>query len=186
MDTLPLELSFEVAFTHAGRTRLTTMHLGWLRIRLPEQLDDPLWMLVAQEEQQEQRAPLVLLTNVPLDSVSAVQAVYSDWRLRGRIEHGYHFDQEQGLDVEDMRVRTLEAMRRLFALVLLTACFVFHLMHTWPPQAVLWLRQLGGKLGRSIDRDGPYILLHGLQAFWHTVTTLSLLTVLLFPHDAFT
>lgn len=27
-------------------------------------------------------------------------------RLRSRIEHGYRFDQEQGMDVEDLRVRT--------------------------------------------------------------------------------
>ena len=34
------------------------------------------------------------------------------------IEHGYRFDQEQGLDVEDIRVQTMQRMRRLFALVL--------------------------------------------------------------------
>jgi len=39
----------------------------------------------------------VLITNVPLTSVQAVQEVYNDWRLRTRIEHGYRFDQEQGL-----------------------------------------------------------------------------------------
>jgi len=31
------------------------------------------------------------------------------------------FDQEQGLDVEDMRVQTVDRMRRLFAVVLLAA-----------------------------------------------------------------
>lgn len=119
-------------------------------------------------------------------SIALAESLYNDWRLRGRIEHGYRFDQEQGLDVEDMRVQTLQRMRRLFALVLLAASFVFHVMDTWPPRAVLWLRQLGGKLGRASDRDGPYVLLHGLQALWHTVTTLSLASVLPFPHDAFT
>ena len=53
-------------------------------------------------------------------------------RLRRCIEHTYRFDQEQGLDVEDMRVRSLEAMRPLFVLVLLTALFVAFLAHTWP------------------------------------------------------
>jgi hypothetical protein len=47
---------------------------------------------------------LVLITNIHLESVKIVQQVYNDWRLRSRIEHGYRFDQEQGLDVEDMRV----------------------------------------------------------------------------------
>lgn len=49
-------------------------------------------------------------------------------RLRGRIDHGYRFDQEQGLAVEDMRVQTVDRMRRIFALVLLAAQFVFSLM----------------------------------------------------------
>jgi hypothetical protein len=71
-------------------------------------------------------------------------------------------------------------------LVLLAAQFVFHLMHTWPPSAVLWLRRLGGKLGLAIDRDGPYILLRGLAAVWQAITTLTLLAVCPFPHRDFT
>jgi len=50
---------------------------------------------------------LVLICNIPLINISIVQEVYNDWRLRTRIEHGYRFDQEQGLDVEDMRVHTM-------------------------------------------------------------------------------
>jgi len=111
--------------------------------------------------------------------------VYEDWRLRSRIEHGYRFDQEQGLDVEDMRVRTLERMRRLFGLVLAAAQFVFHIMHHWPKQAVLWLRKLGGKLGLKTDRDGPYILLRGLSAVWQTQATLSWTAIQPFPHHLF-
>jgi hypothetical protein len=42
---------------------------------------------------------LVLITNIPLVSLPIVQSVYNDWRLRGRIEQGGRFDQEQGLDV---------------------------------------------------------------------------------------
>ena len=111
--------------------------------------------------------------------------MYEDWRLWGRIEHGYRFDQEQGLDVEDMRVQTQARMQRLFALVLAAAHFVFHVMQTWPPAAVTWLRLLGGKLGLQNDRDGPYILLRGLQAEWQTVATLTLLALEPFPHHAF-
>ena len=58
--------------------------------------------------------------------------------------------------MEDMRVQTLARMRRLFVLVVVAAHFVFHLMETWPPVAVTWLRLLGGELGLQIDRDGPY------------------------------
>jgi hypothetical protein len=115
-----------------------------------------------------------------------VRQVYNDWRLRSRIEHGYRFDQEQGLDVEDMRVQSLEAMQRLFILVLVAAQFVFYLMDTWPPHAVLWVRYLGGKLGLANDLDGPYLVLRGLSALIQTVVTLSFLSLCPFPHQDFT
>jgi hypothetical protein len=79
--------------------------------------------LVADDETLNRQ--LVLITNIPLTSVAAMQQVYNDWRLRTRIEHGYRFDQEQGLDVEDMRVQTVDRMRRLFAVVLMAAQIVF-------------------------------------------------------------
>ena len=44
---------------------------------------------------------------------------------------------------------------RRFVLVLLAALFVYHIAETWPHQAVLWLRRLGGKLGLNTDADGP-------------------------------
>jgi hypothetical protein len=73
-----------------------------------------LWALVAEDQDEEgKERVLVLLTNVPIHSMGDAQGVYSDWRMRGRIEQGYRFDQEQGLDVEDMRVRTIERMRRM-------------------------------------------------------------------------
>ena len=122
-----------------------------------------------------------LITNVPLETIPIVQQVYNDWRLRSRIEHGYRFDQEQGLDVEDMRVHTLDRMRRLFAIVLLSAQIVFVIAVHWPPKAVLWLRQLGGKLGIPSDRDGPYWLLHGISAVIVTAMTLSFAFLHPFP-----
>jgi hypothetical protein len=90
-------------------------------------------------------APLVLLTNVALLQVAKVESVYTDWRLRGRIEHGYRFDQAQGLDDEDTRAHTLERtpaqyrrcwVRCLFALVLLAAQIVFVIDVQWPTDAV--------------------------------------------------
>jgi hypothetical protein len=124
---------------------------------------------------------LVLITNIPLVNLETVQQVYNDWRLRTRIEHGYRFDQEQGLDVEDLRVQTVERMRRLFAMVLLAAQIVFVISTRWPPKAVLWLRQLGGKLGIPSDRDGPYWLLQGLAAVISTSMTLSFVFLHPFP-----
>jgi hypothetical protein len=74
------------------------------------------------------------LESLPILNETIAQEVYNDWRLRGRIEQGYRFDQEQGLDVEDVRVHSLERMRRIFALVLVAAQFVFYLMKRWPPK----------------------------------------------------
>lgn len=178
VDVVVYQATFKVLFTHAGQTHLDTIQLGWFKLRIPG-TTSPLWILVADDQTIHRQ--LVLITNTPLVSVSIVQQVYNDWRLRTRIEHGYRFDQEQGLDVEDMRVHTVERMRRLFALVLLAAQIVFVVAVHWPPNAVLWLRQLGGKLGLSCDRDGPYWLLHGIAAVITTMMTISFTFLHPFP-----
>jgi len=178
VDTVPYQAPFQVLFTHAGQTRLDTVQLGWLKVRIPDTVQ-ALWVLVADDQTLNRQ--LVLITNVPLYNLKNVQQVYRDWRLRTRIEHGYRFDQEQGLDVEDMRVRTVERMRRLFAIVLLSAQLVFLIAEQWSPKAVLWLRQLGGKLGLSSDRDGPYWLLQGLAAVIVASMTLSFVFLHPFP-----
>jgi hypothetical protein len=56
---------------------------------------------------------------------------------------------------------------------LLAALFVYHIAHAWPQHMVLWLRRLGGKLGLSSDRDGPYVLLAGIHAVFVTLVTLA-------------
>jgi hypothetical protein len=180
-DTVLYQATYPVLFKHAGRTRVDKVQLGWFQIRLPEHREQLLWVLVVDNPHFEQ--VLVLITNIPLETLPIVQQVYNDWRLRGRIEHGYRFDQEQGLDVEDMRVRTLDRMRRLFAIVLLSAQIVFLIASLWPPKAVLWLRQLGGKLGLASDRDGPYWLLHGISAVIVTAMTLSFSSLHPFPFE---
>lgn len=183
VDCVPYQATFEVLFTHAGRNRLETVQFGWFKIRLPGTERD-LWILVADNQARNQR--LVLITNVPLTTLAAIQTVYNDWRLRTRIEHGYRFDQEQGLDVEDMRVHTIERMRRIFVMVLLAAQFVFVISARWPPKAVLWLRQLGGKLNNPCDRDGPYWLLQGLSAVITTCMSLSFAFLHPFPFKELT
>lgn len=116
-------------------------------------------MLVAHEKNTEPNDDLVLITNVSIKTAHDAETVYTEWRYRPQVEHTYRFDQEDGLDSEDLRVRTMERMRRVFVLVLLAALFVYHIDHVWPRKAVLWLRRLGGKLGLSTDLDGPYVLL---------------------------
>jgi hypothetical protein len=179
---VPYQATFEVLFTHAGQERCDSVHFGWFKIRLPGTTRD-LWILVADDETVQRQ--LVLITNVPLTTVTSVQEVYNDWRLRTRIEHGYRFDQEQGLDVEDLRVHTVERMRRLFAMVLLAAQIVFVISETWPPKALRWIRQLGGKFNNPADRDGPYWLLRGLATVISTCMTLSFVDFHPFPFQEF-
>jgi hypothetical protein len=168
--SVPLPLKFRVSFTHARKVRHVDIELGWLMIRLPE-THQVLWALVAHDPDYDR--DLVLLTSIPVRTAADAQIVYTEWRYRPQIEHTYRFDQEDGLDVEDMRVQTLERMRRVFALVLMAALFVYHVAHDWPQHMVLWLRGLGGKLGLASDLDGPYILLAGISAVFVAATTLS-------------
>ena len=168
--TVPPLLRLQVAFTHARNVRVVEMALGWFKIRLPETQQE-LWVLVAHDP--ERQHDLVLITNVPIHTPHDAQTVYTEWRYRPQIEHAYRFDQEDGLDVERVCVRTLERMRRIFVLVLLAALFVYHTAHSWPQRMVLWLRRLGGKLGLSSDRDGPYVLLAGIRAVLVTAATLA-------------
>ena len=168
--SVPLPLKFRVTFTHARKVRKVDIELGWLMIRLPE-TRQVLWALVAHDP--DYNRDLVLLTNLPIHTAADAKTVYREWRYRPQIEHTYRFDQEDGLDVEDMRVQTIERMRRLFVLVLLAALFVYHVGHTWPYHMVLWLRRLGGKLGLRSDLDGPYVLLAGISAVFITASTLA-------------
>jgi len=168
--SVPLPLKFRVTFTHARKVRKVDIELGWLMIRLPE-TRQVLWALVAHDP--DYNRDLVLLTNLPIHTAADAKTVYCEWRYRPQIEHTYRFDQEDGLNVEDVRVQTLERMRRIFVMVLLAALFVYHIAHDWPYHMVLWLRRLGGKLGLSPDLDGPYILLAGVSAVFVTASTLA-------------
>ena len=178
-DTVPLPLELRVAFTHARKVRVAEIALGWLKIRIPGK-QQMLWAVVAYESKLDRT--LVLVTNIPIHTTHDAQVVYTEWRYRPQIEHTYRFDQEDGLDVEDVRVQTIERMRRVFVLIMIAALFVYHVAHAWPQHMVLWLRRLGGKLGLSSDLDGPYVLLAGIRAVLVTVATLAFVTQHPFPH----
>jgi hypothetical protein len=179
--TVPWQFQQDVQFTHARQVHIVRTGFGWFKIRLLE-TQQVFWVIVAHNFVDERN--LILLTNVAVQNADTVRQVYGDWRQRGDIEHGYRFDQEQGLDVEDMRVETLEHMRRIFVLVLLAAQFVYYIGRTWTRTAVRWLRELGGKLGLKSDRDGPYVLLRGISAVWQTAATLTFVAHHPFPRDS--
>jgi Transposase DDE domain len=162
VDTAPRAHRFQTAFTHAGRTTLVKVTLDWLQIRLPD-TKQVLWVLISEGGPSSE--PLLLITNRPTLTLSQAMCVYQDWRLRPMIEHLYRFIQEDGLDVEQIQLHTLERRRRALILVLLAALFALRLPHRWPADVLSWLRYLGsGTAGASMDRGGSYLLLAGLQA----------------------
>ena len=183
VGTVPLPLQLQVAFTHARKVTVVEMGLGWFKIRLLE-TQQLLWVLVAHSR--AKKRDLVLITNVPILTVRDAETVYTQWRHRPQIEHTYRFDQEDGLDVEKLCVRTLERMRRIFVLILIAALFVYHTASSWPQRTLLWLRRLGGRLGLSSDLDGPYVLLAGIRAVLITAATLTFAHQHPFPRDAVT
>ena len=168
--TIPLGFEQKVVFMHARKIRRVRTGFGWLQMRLPD-TQQVLWLWVAHSFDDDH--DLILLTNVSLRSASQVRQVYRDWRLRGKIEQGDRFEQEQGLEVEDLRVETLERMRRLFVFVLLAAQFICYIGRTWTQPTVRWLRVLGGNLGLKSDRNGLYVLMRGISAVWQTAATLT-------------
>jgi hypothetical protein len=183
-DVNPEACHWRVAFNHARKTRMAQLRVGWFPIRLLDPPEVPIWVLVV--EDLDLGRQLILLTNIPIDDEPTARMVYSEWRMRPQIEHTYRFDQERGLDVEDMCVRTVERLRRLFVLVLLATLFVYHIGKAWPRPAVIWLLNLGGKLGLPLDADGPYILLAGIAAVFMAARTITHVCHHPFPRSAMT
>ncbi len=174
----PTLLKLETTFTHARKTRTVRVALGWLSLYLPDE-PEPLWLLTVHDPDLDR--DIGLLTNRPIQTVTEAEAVFVSWRCRPDIEHTYRLDQEAGVDVEALRVQTLEHMRRVFFMVLAAAAFLYHIDQTWQPEALHWLRSLGGKLGQLSDLDGLYLLLDGIAAVLSTTATLAFVRVNPFP-----
>jgi hypothetical protein len=173
VDCVPGGLGFVTSFTHAGKVVQAQVILDWFKIRIPE-TQQILWVVVAQTEGFPD--PLVLFTNRPVAGALDAQHVYRDWRYRPTIEHFYRFIQEDGLDVEEIQVQTLERQRRTFVLVLAAALFVLRVPGVWRPETVTFLRALGSSTaGTAMDRQGPYEILIGLQRVFSTLSLLSCL-----------
>ena len=176
--SMPPMLKLEATFEHARAQRTVQLALGWLELRLPND-EHSLWLLAIHDPDLDR--DFGLLTNRPVCSAQDAQSVFVTWRYRPHIEHTYRLDQEAGLDVEDLRVHTLEPIRRVFLMVLVAAAFLYHLDQSWQPEALHWLRSLGGKLGTLLDRDGLYVLLAGIRAVLVTAATLLFVRSYPFP-----
>ena len=183
-DTVLTRCHWQISFTHAHQVRRDEIDIGWFPLRLPDQPEQDLWALVADDTTLDRQ--LILITSVPIRDEQSARTIYNQWRSRSQIEHTYRFDQERGLDIEDMQVHTLERMRRLFVLVLMATLFLYYIANAWPAPAVRWLLDLGGKLHLKLDADGPYILLAGIGAVFLTTATLAFAARTPFPRKFLT
>ena len=171
VETVPGAFSFKISFTHAGKIVPAHLTVDWFQIRIPD-TQQILWCIVGQSDYFKD--PLVLITNRPVVTALNAQDIYRDWLHRPTIEHFYRFIQEDGLDVEEIQVQTLERQRRTFDLVLVAALFVLRLPGTWSKATIAWLRGLGSSItGTAMDRHGPYALLLGLQRVFSALSLFS-------------
>lgn len=174
VSTVPGNLGFELSFKHAGKMVQAHVTLDWFQMRIPD-AQQVLWVVVGESDYFPD--PLVLITNRRVDKALEAQRVYRDWMHRPTIEHLDRFIQEDGLDVKEIQVQTLERQRRTFVLVLACAVFVLRVPGVWSAATIAWLRALGSSLvGTKMDRKGPYALLLGLQSAFSTVAFFSAIT----------
>jgi hypothetical protein len=81
-----------------------------------------MWALVVYHPEEDRT--LVLLTYIPITYPAEAQLVYDQWRHHTPLSISITSSRkEAGLDVEDIRVQSLEVIRRLFVLVLLMVFF---------------------------------------------------------------
>jgi hypothetical protein len=171
--------TFQVEVHRRGKKWSKRVRLGWYRIRLPES-DQVLALVVVNnlteaKDEREERL-FGLLTNRKVLTLEQAQGVYQDWRLRHRIEDGYRFEQEAGLDIEQVMVRSLEGMQRMFVTVLWAMHFIAHILARWPQEVLVWLQWLGGQIPPTRRRNGLYRLLWGLGRLWLAFSTMRLIT----------
>jgi hypothetical protein len=69
---------------------------------------------------------------------------------------------EAGLGLERVQVRGLTSLRKLVAVIVGLALFLWEVKREEGPFKAL-LIWLGGKLGLKSERDGPYLLMRGLS-----------------------
>jgi hypothetical protein len=165
-------IRFDAYFKVGGQWRKCLVQVGYRKVWLPGH-DPPYWLLVARIPALRQE--WVLLTNVPILNQHIARQIWYDYRRRWGIEGGWRFLKEEGLRIEEFKVLSWEAIRRLVNVVLLAALFLLNGKLFFPQEAHSFLLRLGGKLGLKTERDGPYLLLRGLRKLLTCLATLALL-----------
>ncbi|MGB5925582.1 MAG: transposase [Dehalococcoidia bacterium] len=172
VEKINRRIRFDAHFKVGGRWRKCQVSLGYRKVWLPGH-DHPYWLLVSQTAAIRQK--WILLTNVPVNSVKQARKIWFNYRRRWCVENALRFLKKEGLRWEDFKVLSLEAIRRLVNLVLIAALFILNTKHYLDEPSVQFLLNLGGKLGLKSERDGPYLLLRGMQKFLICLNVLAVL-----------
>jgi hypothetical protein len=173
VDRTPSVLRFQAHFRVRGRLRHSTVSLGYREVHLHQYPQRRFWLVVARTS--TLRQDWFLLTNVPVQSDKQALQIWRNYRQRWGIECWFRFLKEEGLHVEDFRVRYLESISRLVNLTLIAALFALNRSLYLPAPLIQYLLFLGGKLGVKADKDGPYLFLTGLSRLLQATALLSTL-----------
>ncbi len=114
-----------------------------------------------------------LLTSLPVRGREEAARVVEAYRRRWEVERFFRL-LKRGLGLETFQVRGLARIRKVVAVLLGLAVFLWEVERLGGPFKGFLLR-LGGKLGLPSERDGPYLLLRGLVRLLNYEVTQELL-----------
>jgi len=163
---LSVQSEFRVKLSFGGRQRRVRIGLSWGKFEFEGKR---LWLIRAQllwiegmaVDQIEDR-DWWLVSSIPIRSKHAAQTIWGYYRKRWEIESFFKLLKE-GLELEGFQVLKLEAIRRLTALVIIAALFIYKLIGGITDQSIQLLFRLGGWSGRG--KPGKLVLLRGLSVF---------------------
>lgn len=135
-----------------------------------ESASEKLSLVVSHVPALKKRGRWWLLTNLAVEGAKQAQGVVELYRKRWRIEELFRL-LKTGLGLEEFQVESLARIRKVIAILLGLAVFLWEVRREGGPFKT-FLLQLGGKLGLKSERDGPYLLLRGLIRLLNQEVTL--------------
>jgi hypothetical protein len=163
---LAVRYEFCAQLSFGGRRRRLRIGLSWSEFEFEGKR---LWLLRAQllwvegmDLAKLDDRDWWLVTNIPIKNKGVARTIWGYYRKRWEIESFFKFAKE-GLSLEGFQVLKLEAIRRLTALVIIAALFIYKLIGGEAEQPIQQLFRLGGWSGRG--KPGKFVLLRGVSAF---------------------
>lgn len=163
-NRLPSCADFSVKLSYCGRRRRVRIGLSWGQFELE---GHKLWLVRARILWVEglvlskiKDRDWWLVTNLPIRGKRAATEVWGYYRKRWEIESFFKFLKD-GLKLEKFQVMALEEIRRITALVVIAAMFLYQLSGTEVDEPIRLMLQFGGWTGR--DKPGKAALKRGLS-----------------------